>query len=62
MANFAQPIHNPIDDPTTDELLEACLVSGLIDEDQTEDFEHWELEQILAEARAEDHAANFYSY
>ena len=55
MANFAQPMHNPIDDPTVDELREACLSADLIDEDA--DLEAWELQELIDEYNAEMRAS-----
>jgi hypothetical protein len=59
--------HNPIDDDTTDELFEACIAYGIIEEDaQLDEFEPWQLRQWLKEVReeaaAEDFAASCYSY
>ncbi len=49
MANFAQPIHNPIDDATTEELREICATLELVEDGEIDDLEHWELVQILEE-------------
>jgi hypothetical protein len=67
MANFLSNIANPIDDDTIDELFEACISYGIIEEDaQLDEFEPWQLRQWLKEVReenaAQDHFASFYSY
>jgi hypothetical protein len=54
MANMLSNIRNPIDDPDFGELFESCQALGLIEEDADEDeFEYWELRQILKEYREE---------
>lgn len=67
MANFLSNIANPLDDYTTEELFEACISYGIIEDDShIDDFEPWQLDQWLKETReelaAEDHFASFYSF
>jgi hypothetical protein len=49
MANFAEPISNPIDDATTEELREICVALELVEDGEIDDLEHWELVLILEE-------------
>jgi len=49
MANFAEPISNPIDDATIEELREICSVLELVEDGEIDDLEHWELVLILEE-------------
>ena len=51
MANFMEPMHNPIDDPTVDELRAACLSADLIDDDA--DLEPWELQALIDDYASE---------
>ena len=54
MANMLSNIPNPLDDPDFCELFESCQSLGLIDDEADEDeFEYWELNQILKEYREE---------
>ena len=53
MANFAQPIHNPIDDLTTEELQELCSNHGLVEDGELDDLEHWKLLEILEDYASE---------
>ena len=67
MSNMLSNIPNPLDDPTFTEIFEACQARGIIEDDAAEDdYELWQLESWLKEAReedaAQDHFASFYSY
>ena len=63
MAHF----HNPIDDPTLDELFrDACALQICDETEDPDSFEPWQLEKWIKEAleerAAQDHFAEFYSY
>jgi hypothetical protein len=49
MANFSQPISNPIDEASTEELREICSVLELVEDGELDELEHWELVLILEE-------------
>jgi hypothetical protein len=49
MANFSEPISNPIDDATTEELREICAALELVEDGEIDELEHWELVLILEE-------------
>lgn len=53
MANFAQNIHNPIDDLDADELREICSSHGLVEDGELDELEHWQLIQILEDYASE---------
>ena len=53
MANFAQNIHNPIDDLDADELREICSSHGLVEDGELDELEHWQLLQILEDYASE---------
>ena len=58
--------HNPIDDDTREELIEAILGFSSYDIEELEEMEHWQLAQFVREWReeqaAEEHFANLISY
>ena len=67
MANFAQPIHNPIDDPTLDELFADAVALNICAETEDPDsFEPWQLERWIKDAKeemaAQDYFASRYSF
>ncbi len=49
MANFSQPISNPIEEASTEELREICSVLELVEDGELDELEHWELVLILEE-------------
>ena len=53
MANFAQNIHNPIDDLDANELREICSSHGLVEDGELDELEHGQLLQILEDYASE---------
>ena len=56
----------PDDEFTIEELVETCLLHGIIEEGDETEYEYWQLMEMLkdyeSEAAAQDHYASFYSY